>query len=219
LVVQAGTKDEKFPEYLADDLPVFSFDGFYIIVQTEDKTKQTGYLFVTMAITMTLVMFKLWPYWLREATWQLCVYSFIAYWVTMVVRVLLFIVFYHLGIDFWLFPNYLISFSNPLKILFPLLSVSRRKDMCDIGSLVFRLTSGGLIGYIVYLFFSQETIFEDIQDLSQGLNDLLDYGHDFIIANQLGDSDKNSTSGEKSFTEKIKEEMNKGVEEDFNEDL
>jgi hypothetical protein len=39
LIVGEGTKEEKFPEFLSDDLPIFSFNGFYIINKAENKVQ------------------------------------------------------------------------------------------------------------------------------------------------------------------------------------
>jgi hypothetical protein len=62
------------------------------------------------------------------------------------------------------------------------------------------------------LFFKEEKVLEDLKDLGKGLNDLLDYGHDFIIANQLA-GDKKEEKEDESFSEKIKREMKRGVDE------
>ena len=36
-IVPEGTQEHKFPKYLADDLPVFAFDGFYTVTKEEDE--------------------------------------------------------------------------------------------------------------------------------------------------------------------------------------
>mmetsp|Transcript_11827 Transcript_11827/g.19998 ORF Transcript_11827/g.19998 Transcript_11827/m.19998 type:complete len:320 (+) Transcript_11827:3-962(+) len=180
-IVQPGTREEKYPEYLGDDIPVFAFDGFYDIAVTEDKGRQKQYLVVTMGFVLSLVLFRLWPEWLQEAFWYSFVYTFVAYIVTIYVRIALWIAAYHAGVDFWLFPNYFVSFTNPYKILFPVAQYERRPDQKHTGSLIFRLTSASLIIYIIVLFFSDEKNVADLKDLGGGLNDMLDYGHDFFV--------------------------------------
>jgi hypothetical protein len=92
--------------------------------------------------------------------------------------------------DFWLFPNYFTSFKDPRKILWPLVSVKSRDDKFGVGNLVFRTMSVGFIGYMIFQFFQDEKNIEDLKDLKGGIQDLLDYGQDFIMGHQLGDGNK-----------------------------
>lgn len=64
---------------------------------------------------------------------------------------------------------------------------------------------------MTYQFFKDEKNLEDLKDLKGGIEDLLDYGQDFIMGSQLGDGNK---TAEASFSEKIKEEMKKSINED-----
>lgn len=131
--------------------------------------------------------FRLWPIWAQQLFWYSFVYTFVAYIATIFVRIGLYLVGFHFGVNFWLFPAYFESFTNPVKILLPVVQISRRPDQFNFGALLFRLTSGSLICYMAYLFASEEKNIEDLKDLGAGLNDLLDYGADFIIGNQLSD--------------------------------
>ena len=83
--------------------------------------------------------------------------------------------------DFWLFPYYFTSFKDPRKILWPLVSVKSREDKFGVGNLVFRTMSVGFIGYMVFQFFQDEKNIEDLKDMKGGIQDLLDYGQDFIM--------------------------------------
>jgi len=97
------------------------------------------------------------------------VYTLISYFVTIHLRILLWLTGYHLGINFWLFPNYFTSFKDPRKILWPLISVEKRDDQFNIGNLVFRILSAGLITYLVYQFFQDEKNIEDLKDIKGGI--------------------------------------------------
>ena len=161
-MVQAGSQEEKYPEYLAEDLPIFTFDGFYHIEKTENKKGQRIGIVIVMLITLVFVCFELWPLWLQEAVYYTFVYTGIAYIFTIILRILLYIVGYHIGCDFWLFPNYFESFTNPMIILWPLASFKPRKDMFNVGSMIFRITSASLIAYTFFLAMSEEKIIEDL---------------------------------------------------------
>jgi len=93
-------------------------------------------------------------------------------------------------VNFWLFPNYFTSFKDPRKMLWPLGSLNTRQDQFEIFSLIFRFIQGSFIVYIVYQFFQDEKNLEDLKDLKGGIEDLLDYGQDFIMGSQLGDGKK-----------------------------
>mgnify|MGYP000916145446 FL=1 len=37
LIVQPGSHDEKFPKFLSDDVPVFTFDGLYTVIFDKEE--------------------------------------------------------------------------------------------------------------------------------------------------------------------------------------
>ena len=41
LIVQPGSHDEKFPKFLSDDVPVFTFDGLYTVIFNKEEDKKT----------------------------------------------------------------------------------------------------------------------------------------------------------------------------------
>lgn len=82
----------------------------------------------TVFLTLILVCFRLWPYWLQNAVWNGFVYTLIAYFVMIYVRIGVWIIFYHIGVNVWIFPSYFTSFKDPRKILWPVISVEKRPD-------------------------------------------------------------------------------------------
>jgi hypothetical protein len=144
--------------------------------------------------------------------WNGLVYTVIAYFTTIHVRIALWIVFYHFGLNLWLFPSYFTSFKDPRKILWPVISIEKRSDCLDLGNLIFRTMSAGLIGYITYQFFQDEKNLKDLKILGGGISDLLEYGEDFILGHQLGDGNK--TESASTFSEKIQMEMKKSIEDE-----
>jgi hypothetical protein len=180
----------------------------------ENKKEQKVYLSFTVFIVLILVCFRLWPYWLQTAVWNGIVYTVIAYFTTIHLRIALWIVFFHFGVNFWLFPSYFTSFKDPRKMLWPVVSFEKRANFFHIGSLIFRAMSAGFIGYLIFQFFQDEKILKDLKVLGGGISDLLDYGEDFILGHQLGDGNKNKTESESTFSEKIQAEMKKSIEDE-----
>jgi hypothetical protein len=167
--VPVGSLDEKYPKFLADDYPIFKYNGYYIMKQEENKKEQKVYLSLYVVLVLILVCFRLWPMWLQTAVWNGFVYSLISYFVTIHLRILLWIVGYHAGVNFWLFPNYFTSFKDPRKILWPIMSVEAREDRFHFGNLIFRTLSAVSIGYVIYQFFSDEKNIKDLKDLNKGI--------------------------------------------------
>jgi len=83
---------------MADDVPVFTYDGFYNIKQIHDKKQQRAWLFVTVIIVMIFLCSSLWPQWLQELWYYFWFYTAISYVAIAVIRVLTWIVMFHFGI-------------------------------------------------------------------------------------------------------------------------
>ena len=64
LIVAKGSVDDKYPKYLADDLPIFDYGGYYLQVGEENKKQQTVGLGFVVIIVLLLMCFRLWPEWL-----------------------------------------------------------------------------------------------------------------------------------------------------------
>ena len=62
-------------------------------------------------------------------------------------RAIVWFAIFHLGVDFWIFPNYFIDSDNILDSFIPLLLVEKREDMFDIRMLLVRVASAAAIFY------------------------------------------------------------------------
>ena len=76
--------------------------------------------------------------------------------------------------------------------MWPLVSMEIRADAADIKSILFRMTSFSLIAYMVKEFTSDEKNVEDLKSFAKhGISDLLDYGTEWIVAdNELDNGNK-----------------------------
>ena len=72
---------------------------------------------------------------------------------TAILRAIVWFAIFHLGIDFWIFPNYFIDSDNILDSFWPLLSVEKREDMMDFRMLILRVASMCAIAYGAQEFF------------------------------------------------------------------
>jgi len=166
-----------------------------------------------------LMCFRLWPLWLKKGIWYISFYLLVFLISTAIIRVILWGILYHFGLEVWLFPNYFIDSNDPRDSFLPVWSYETRDDMFDMRSIVFRLLSGGLIVYMCYQFCQDEKNIEDLKDLAEnGLSDLFEYGQEFMVGgNALGDnSKKNDTEEEKkeeSFQEKYRRELKKDFDD------
>jgi len=120
------------------------------------------YLVLLVICVLALMCFRLWPLWLKKGIWYLSFYLLVFLIVTAFVRLILWGILYHVGLEFWLFPNYFIDSNDPRDSFLPIYSFEVREDCTDIRSIVFRLISGSLIGYMVYQFCQDEKNIADL---------------------------------------------------------
>lgn len=168
--------------------------------------------------------FRLWPLWLKKLIYYISFYLLVFLIVTAFVRVILWGILYHFGLEFWLFPNYFIDSNDPRDSFLPVYSFEVRSDAADVKSIIFRIASGSLIGYMAYQFCQDEKNIEDLNDLLEnGITDLFDYGAEWALGNALGDGkprEGRNTTEEKfeTFADKYKKELRKDFDDLIKED-
>lgn len=156
-IVQAG--NEKTPKYLVPEKPTapMTETGIYMLMEKEGDKKTAGlYLGLMIVAVLALMCFRLWPLWLKKGIWYISFYLLVFLAVTAVLRLILWGVLYHFGMEFWLFPNYFIDSNDPRDSFWPIHSFEVREDAVDPRSIIFRLASGSLIVYMTYQFCQDE---------------------------------------------------------------
>jgi hypothetical protein len=216
-----GQGSEKIPKYVVPDKAAFNDKGLYMVIEKEDKTTSTIYLVLIVVAIIACMMFRLWPLWLKKAIWYVSFYLLVFLIVTAILRVILWGILYHFGMEFWLFPNYFIDSNDPRDSFWPLHSFEIREDATDIKSIIFRIASGSLIVYMGYQFCQDEKNLEDLRDLAEhGLSDLFEYGQEFMIGNALGDGkpkDNTTEPENETFQQKYRKTLKKDLTEIENE--
>jgi len=150
------------------------------------------YIYLALVVfgLLFFLLFRVWPEWLRIGVWYLSWYLLVLLIGTAVVRAIVWFALFHLGIDFWIFPNYFIDSDNILDSFRPFLEVEKRQDMFDIRMLLVRIASAFAIFYGVSEFMKEP---ENLDNLLSGggeiWNDVFEWGQNKF----LGVAD-NSTS-------------------------
>ena len=122
--------------------------GFYVFtVEGVGKVKTQLWLFFVVALAFFFLLFKVWPDWLKQGVWYLSWYTLCFLVITAIVRAIVWFAIFHIGIDFWIFPNYFIDSDNILDSFWPILSLDRREDMFDFRMLLVRIASAIAIFY------------------------------------------------------------------------
>lgn len=78
-------------------------------------------------------------------------------------------ILFHVGIDFWIFPNYFIDSNNPIDSFIPILEVNKRDDIFDFRMLILRLASVAAIVYGAREFLKAP---QSIDDVLNTFNDI-----------------------------------------------
>jgi len=220
----------KTPKYTTQEQQgkPMSDKGIYMVIENDAKSNQLFWLAIIAFVVLALMCFRLWPMWLKKGIWYVSFYLLVFLAVTAVLRLILWGILYHFGMEFWLFPNYFIDSNDPRDSFWPIYSFEVRDDAADVASIVFRLASGGLIVYMGYQFCQDEKNIADLKDLAEnGISDLWDLGENYVVGNALGDGstpkkDTNSTEeakDERSFSQKYKDQIKKGFDTEEDDDL
>ena len=218
-MIQPNEKKPKYVVQCAPDQPM-SDKGLYMIIDTTTQGTQTLYLVIVVVVILMLMCFRLWPLWLKKGIWYISFYLLVFLIATAILRVILWGILYHFGLEFWLFPNYFIDSNDPRDSFLPVHSFEVRDDIFDFRSIVFRLLSGSLLVYMCYQFCQDEKNIEDLKDLAEnGLTDLFEYGQEFMVGgNALGDnSKKNETDDDKKKDETFQEKYRRELQKDFDD--
>jgi len=93
--------------------------------------KQILTLFAVVFLAFFFLLFKVWPEWLRVGVYYVSWYLLVALIGTAIVRAIVWFVFFHFGLDIWIFPNYFIDSDNILDSFRPMQEMGIREDWRD----------------------------------------------------------------------------------------
>jgi hypothetical protein len=114
--------------------------------------RQIATLGFIIFIAFFLLLFKVWPEWLRVGVYYTSWYLIVFLIGTAIVRAIVWFAFFHFGLEIWIFPNYFIDSDNILDSFRPLLEYGLREDWRDPRMLLLRIGSAAAIVYGVQEF-------------------------------------------------------------------
>jgi len=137
------------------------------------------YLILVVCGLVFFMLYRVWPEWLR-------LWVYYASWYTLnfligaaIVRLIVWFMLFHIGLDFWIFPNYFCDDNNPLAAFWPLLEVTLRSDKFDPFMTVVRLASAFLIFQTSTEFLKDPKNLDELfESSSEMINEMYDWGHD-----------------------------------------
>lgn len=128
------------------------------------------------------LLFRVWPDWLRIGVWYISWYLLVFLIGAAIVRAIVWFALFHVGIDFWIFPNYFIDSNDIRDSFIPLLEVGMREDMYDIRMALLRIASLFAMFYGVSEFMKEP---ENLDTLLTGSgeiwNDVFEWGQNKFL--------------------------------------
>ena len=185
-----GAKKPKSCEILPMEHMRVDPTGFYIFQLQEEgaKTRTTLWLVLGVALAFFFLLFRVWPEWLKMGVWYLSWYTLVFLISMAIIRAIVWFAIFHIGIDFWIFPNYFIDSDNILDSFWPLLSLNMRDDMFDARMFLLRIASCCAIFYGAQEFFKDP---ENLESMMGGGGELWDEMYDWGQNKFMGTVDPN----------------------------
>ena len=148
-------------------------------VEEEGRSSSTSIkLVIAVGLCFFFLLFRVWPDWLKQAMWYLSFYTLVFLIGMAILRAIVWFVIFHIGIDFWIFPNYFIDSNNILDSFVPFLSCEKREDMFDLRMLLVRVVSAIAIAYGAQEFMSDPENLDQVVAGGQELwDEMYDWGH------------------------------------------
>lgn len=121
-------KKFKYPKKLMKSKMSMLDKGFYGFDIYKSQTKMT-FIAIALAISViAIILFPLWPYSVKLGIFNILFYFSASIIGIAVVRLIVYIVLFPFGIDFWIFPNMFDDDVGIVESFFPFLLINRRVD-------------------------------------------------------------------------------------------
>jgi translocation protein SEC62 len=174
-------KPKKWPDRLGR-APNQSFDceGFYVITYEGGSGLQHFMLALIIAGVLLACMFPVWPMWAKVGVWYLSVIFLTVYFGLLILRMIVYTMFWIVGFDFWIFPNINDEYCGFLDSFKPVYSWEKRKD--DSLMLFIRFFSLAIAAVAIQQIAETHSL-EDVQDfITSSYIDVIDWGVDKLTA-------------------------------------
>lgn len=177
-------KPKRWPERVQRVEPkdAMSYDEafFYVIQYEGNTTLQHMMLGVVILMVLAGCMFPAWPLWAKFGMWYLASGLLGLLLFITVFRVIVAIVFWVVGFDFWIFPNFFDEYAGILDSFLPFYTFDRREDQFK--ELCVRAFFGIILACAAHEI-SLEHSFEDFVDFGKtAMLDFVAWGEDKLVA-------------------------------------
>jgi len=153
---------------------------FYVIQYEGNTTLQHMMLGVVILMVLAGCMFPAWPLWAKFGMWYLASGLLGLLLFITVFRVIVAIIFWVVGFDFWIFPNFFDEYAGIIDSFLPFYSFERREDQFK--ELLVRAFFGIVIACAAHEI-SLEHSFEDFVDFSKtAMLDFVAWGEEKLVA-------------------------------------
>lgn len=176
----SGDKTKRWPDRL-QRAPQQTFDceGYYIVVYEGGNGMQKFMLALLIVGVLLACMFPAWPMWAKIGIWYVSVIFLIIYFGILIIRLVVYIAFWIVGFDFWIFPNINDEYCGFLDSFQPIYSWEKRKD--DLLMIVVRFGSLIIVAAALHEI-GQTHSLADIKDFIQhSFDDVIDWGVDKLM--------------------------------------
>jgi len=159
---------------------VFDKDAYYVIEYEGDSSWQHFLLACIIVGVLLVCMWPVWPIWAKIGIWYLSVIFLSLYFGVLILRAVVYTLFWVVGFDFWIFPNLNDEYAGVWESFKPFYSWEKRQD--DLIMLLVRFGSLAIVAVAVEQI-SQTCSLSDFSELvTHSYTDLLDWGVDKILA-------------------------------------
>jgi translocation protein SEC62 len=177
----AADKKKKWPDRVARAAnQSFDCEEYYAITYEGGSGLQHFLLALIIAGVLLACMFPVWPMWAKVGIWYLSVIFLTLYFGLLILRMIIYTMFWIVGFDFWIFPNINDEYCGFLDSFQPFYSWEKRKD--DPLMLFVRFGSLAITAVAVQQIAETHSL-ADVQDLiTTSYADVLDWGVEKLTA-------------------------------------
>jgi len=160
LIHASVVSDKKKRELRPVNTNTFSEDGYYTWIFEGSKTMRNVLLGLLVFSIAAMCLFPIWPARVKVGIWYVSVTLLIFLFVLFAVRLVVYIVFWCVGYEFWILPNFFDEDLGVMDSFRPLWSFERGQDLKE--SWIFRTAGFVLLVAFGYWCTQQPTEFDEL---------------------------------------------------------
>lgn len=178
--MQDDNKKYKYPKKLVEVKNSMHTKGFYSWDLPPKSQTKMAVLALGLAIAViAIILFPLWPYSVKLAIFNVLFYFSASIIIMVIIRMIIYIVLFPLGIDFWIFPNLFDDDAGIIDSFVPLLLINRRED----GWGLFLVRVVMILGAGMYLY-THSGLPLPFDEINETFNEIFEWGKDKMVGNE-----------------------------------